>query len=481
MMQGDDLIEADDARSALKMQKQKFELLVSTGRLPGFRSQGRLRFRREDVQRMAQSRPKDLTPAQPASDRATAHAGRKPARAQMVWWRALLKPLAALLVIAVIVLSSPTLLRTAAPGGAAAATESTFKRHVAAPGLVEPEGGVLQLAFPISGTLRTIQIKEGQTVKAGQVIAELENADLVARVNACEAQVKASQANLDILGADISADQEKARCRIAQLQAELKKLQAGHRKEEVQQAEAEFRVAEAEAANAREEAARYADKSAIQNGAWTAADRDRTKRASEAAVARADAASARLKGLQSGFRVEDIDAAQAQLQAAQAESFRVQQTARARIAEAGAKLEQSRAHAQLAQAELAKTRLLAPAPGVIVWKFRNPGETVGSVPPEPVAGLANCQELRIRADVDEADFPKIFAGQHCRITADAFPGRFFPASVERVSNAAGQKRFSTGEAKERMDVKVVEAIVKLDSPETLKLGMRVTVLFELAE
>jgi hypothetical protein len=44
-----DLLDAEEARLVLNMPQAKFELLVSSGQLPIFRSEGRTCFRREDI------------------------------------------------------------------------------------------------------------------------------------------------------------------------------------------------------------------------------------------------------------------------------------------------------------------------------------------------------------------------------------------------------------------------------------------------
>ena len=85
----------------------------------------------------------------------------------------------------------------------------------------------------------------------------------------------------------------------------------------------------------------------------------------------------------------------------------------------------------------------------------------------------------MRADVDEADFAKLAPGQKVRVSAVAYGAQPFAARVERVSHAAGQKRFSTGEAKERQDVKIIETLIVFDAAPPLKLGLRVTACFEL--
>jgi len=124
---------------------------------------------------------------------------------------------------------------------------------------------------------------------------------------------------------------------------------------------------------------------------------------------------------------------------------------------------------------------ISPINGVVVWKFLHAGEAVDPAHPSPVVAVADLSRLRVRADVDEADYPRIAKGQTVRITADAFNGSSFNGKVVRIADSAGQKRFSTGEARERMDVKVVETVIAIQENSPLKLGLRVTVYFDLAQ
>jgi multidrug resistance efflux pump len=173
------------------------------------------------------------------------------------------------------------------------------------------------------------------------------------------------------------------------------------------------------------------------------------------------------------------------LASAQAEMLRQQTTNAFEIQSAQAQVDQAQAQIDLAKAELEKARIVSSVTGTIVRKYMHPGEVIDALHPQPVVTVADMTRLRVRADVDEADFPRIRVGQRVKITADALEeGRSFPGTVESISPITGQKRFSTGDARERMDVKIVETVVKFDTPpppQFVKLGLRVTALFEVAE
>lgn len=354
-----------------------------------------------------------------------------------------------------------------------------FTHCIAAPGLVESESGRLNLSFEMPGKLKKVCVEEGQALKAGDLVAELENSDLTAQFNSAKADVKMAEAQLKILANDLDAEILRAQREVERLKAESSMMEVGPRREEIDRALAEVHVAEAESRLAGEDAARFASPQGVKSGAWSEAERDRSARLAEAAAARVEVARARHAALANGSRPEEKDRARAMLAGAETELKRMESTRPHRLTSAEAQLAQTKARLEMAEAQLAKTRLYAPIDGTVVLKFMHTGEAVDALRREPVAAIADLSRLRIRADVDEADFPKIAPGQTVKITAEAFDNKYFNGKVERVCNSAGQKRFATGEARERNDVKVVETLIKLDADCPFKLGLRVTTYFEM--
>jgi HlyD family secretion protein len=366
-------------------------------------------------------------------------------------------------------------------GSATQATSAAIPlaRCIAAPGLVESESGLRNLSFEIPGILKSVCVQEGQNVKAGELIAELQNADVLARVDSAGADVAVAEAQLRISSENFAAEIKRAHCEVDRLKAELALIEAGPRKEELARAQAEQRVADAEARRVAEDAARLADPAGVKSGAWTEADQSRLKWTAAAAKNRLDAAQANQSLLESGSRQEEKDRARATLAIAEAQLKQLEATQPFKLAAAQAQVKQAKAKLNLTEADLAKTRLHAPIGGVVIWKFLHAGEAVDPMHPTPVVAVADVSRLRVRADVDEADYPQIVRGLPARISADAFSGKFFSGKVQRIADSAGQKRFSTGEAKERMDVKVIETVISLEENCPFKLGLRVTVYFDL--
>ena len=344
---------------------------------------------------------------------------------------------------------------------------------------MEASTGVLRLSFDLPGRLR-VNVQEGQALKKGELIAELENADIRARVEAEEAELKTAEAQARILDGDIAGQLTRAEKEAQGLRAEFEKLKAGPRKEEISRAKAELKALEFEERRARREAQRFdeAERKAPE-GTMTAREMDDVRSRAEVAEWKRSALQERLRELESGTRAEDISRAQAQLESAEADVARVNATRAPRLDAARSQVALCRARVNIATAELAKTQMLSPIGGVILRKYKHTGETVAALPRETIVDIADCANLQVRADLDEADYMQVRKGQRVKVTAEAFTGQFFEGTVERISNAAGQKRFFTGESRERMDIKVVEAIVRFNNPTPLMPELRVRVYFEL--
>jgi HlyD family secretion protein len=356
-------------------------------------------------------------------------------------------------------------------------TIQLIPRRVEAPGLIESVSGIRNLSFDVPGRIKAVRIEEGQNVKAGQLIAELENDDVTARLESARADVNAAQARLRITDKNLDAEIVRAKKDVERLQAEFALLKAGPRKEQLDAAAAEVLAADSECKHAEEEETRYRDPSGKYES-WSRQLFDQAHWRAQTLAARQAMVQAHLNELQAGSRLEDLNKSAALLASAEAELARQESTRQFQLDLARAQVAQAGAHAADAAAALEKTRLYAPIGGAVIWKFMHGGEAIDALQRQPVAAIADLEHLRIRASVDEADYPHIFKGQAVKITADAFGARAFTGRVDLIGSAAGEKPFTTGEARERMDVRVINVLITLDAPSPLKLGLRVTAAFE---
>lgn len=126
----------------------------------------------------------------------------------------------------------------------------------------------------------------------------------------------------------------------------------------------------------------------------------------------------------------------------------------ANLAAAHAQVDQARATLSTNRTNLAKATIYSPVDGVVLSRQVEPGQTVAAQ--FNVATLFTIAEdltrMKLDVKVDEADVGEVRPGDAASFTVDAYPGRGFPARVDRVDlganatpsvNSAGTSTTST--------------------------------------
>lgn len=222
----------------------------------------------------------------------------------------------------------------------------------------------VEMAFRVPGRIAEIAVDEGERVAAGDLLAVLDAAPVEDRVRQAEAEIAAAGAN-------------------------LARLENGNRAQDIAAAQARLDAAAAQMAEAQADLARrgpLAESGAISRNQW-----DETRLAARTAEARLREARAALSLQQAGARGEDIAAARAQLERAQA----------ARAATA---------------TDLGDTRLVAAGDGVVATRSTEPGSLVQ--PGQTVLTISIDRPLRVRAYIGEPDLSRIRPGMAVEVRAD---------------------------------------------------------------
>jgi ABC exporter DevB family membrane fusion protein len=294
---------------------------------------------------------------------------------------------------------------------------------VAGPGRVEPCSEDIKLGSELSGKLKSVIVEEGDAIKRGQVLAELENDDYRAQIMSAAADVKSKDAT-------------------------LRKVLNGARRQERQEAWATAQAAKAVMENAAVEMDRRQKLYAA--GVTSREEFERYARESNVAREKYREAAEHHSLIDDRAREEDISLAEADLQ-----------LARARLDEARARYE--------------KTLIKSPIDGTVLRKHHRTGESVSnsSTVPDPILTVGDKRVLRVRVDVDETEVSKVRLGQKAYVTADAFPNQKFWGRVVQVGEQLGHKNVRTDEPTERVDTKILETLLQLDEGGRLPIGLRV--------
>ncbi len=298
---------------------------------------------------------------------------------------------------------------------------------VSAAGVVKPLTPV-NISPKQPGRLAKLLVDQGDRVRAGQVLARMDDTNLQGGLLQAQGTLQAAEAN-------------------------LRKLQAGNRRQEILQAEQNLRDAQAQLIAAR--STYESNTQLLAAGAIGRNALDVSRSQYESNQARIGALQQQLDLLKAGFRAEDIDAARAQVT-------------------------QARGALKTIQAQINDTVIRAPFAGLITQKFANPGAFVtpttsasATTSATSSSVLAMAGDLEAVANVAESDVRNIFPGQAVDLRVDAFPGRVFK----------GQVRLVAPEAIVVQNVTSFEVRIKLiDVDKSLiKSGMNLTASFRVGE
>ncbi|MCI0491274.1 MAG: HlyD family efflux transporter periplasmic adaptor subunit [Blastocatellia bacterium] len=297
---------------------------------------------------------------------------------------------------------------------------------LACPGRVEGASEAINIGAGADGIIAEIRVREGQQVRAGDVLAVIDRQDLNAELGAARAAAE-------------SARQSRAR------------LIRGSRDEERQQAEAEVNAIEATAKQAQ---LRYDRTERLFRQGVIAEDlRDEARKNLEVAQAGLRAAIKHKELVDAPPLPEELERARAEVHAADERVRNVTE-------------------------RLGKTFVRAPISGRVLKTFMKPGETFSTFTPQPILSLADTSSLRIRAEVDERDTGRIRTGQRAMIQSDALEGQKLRGRVTSIGSEMGRKKVRTGDPAEKSDRDVLEVLIDLDEASAaLVVGLRVTVRF----
>lgn len=153
--------------------------------------------------------------------------------------------------------------------------------------------------------------------------------------------------------------------------------------------------------------------------------------------------------------------------------------ARSLAAVASARANVSSAQAQLSSALTNQDRAVirSPVSGVVLARQVEPGQTVVASFNTPTLFVLaeSLSTMQLRVEIDEADVGQVEVGQESTFTVDAYPGRRFPASVERVDLAANNVALSEQQQAASQQVVSYEARLRVGNDEgLLRPGMTAT-------
>ncbi|MBW4512348.1 MAG: efflux RND transporter periplasmic adaptor subunit [Scytonematopsis contorta HA4267-MV1] len=319
---------------------------------------------------------------------------------------------------------------------------ATLPITISANGIVEPKQST-NVSPKSSGRLKRLLVDEGDSVKAGQILAYMDDSNLQGQLIQAQGSLAAAQANLQkAIAGNRPQDIGQAEAQLEEAQANLQKAIAGNRPQDIGQAEARLRSAQASLTKAEDDLNRNqqlysAGAISLQTVNQKRADRDSAR----AAVNEAQQALALQKA---GSRTEDIEQARATLkQRQQALALLKAGTRKEDIDSARAEVVQQQGNLKTIQTQIEDTIIRAPFSGIVTAKYSDPGDFVTpTTSGSSVSGstsssiLSLASTYQVAANIAETDIGKIKVGQSVTVTADAYPDKTFKGRVAQVGAQA---------------------------------------------
>lgn len=284
----------------------------------------------------------------------------------------------ALLVVAALAAALVWSRTRAVPVQVLTARAAPLTQSLAVSGRVVSENRVF-VGSTVTGRVAEVTRREGGTLREGELIVRLEDAELVAALRQASAALVSAQARL--------ASQRRLAAPVATQQFEQARANAAAAEREVQRTE-----------------------QLLAQGFIGQARLDEVKRAAEVA--------------------------QAALRSAQ-----VQQEANVsgtELLQAEARVTEARAAVDLARARLAQTRITAPAEATVLARQVEPGQIVQ--PGTRLAELSVRGPVQLVALVDEKYLARLSPGLGASVVADAFPGQAFAARIASIAPLVDAQR-----------------------------------------
>ena len=323
-------------------------------------------------------------------------------------------------------------------------------RHsVVALGTLEPRDGIVQISSALTGyQIKQVHVQDGQLVKAGAVLIELD-------ASPAKAEHELALSQQAEAGEKQQAEIDLAKQRVAA--AELSVQQASEGRElELAAQKSRVSVAAARRKQAQRDLERLTELRALPEPLTSEQQVEQQQLMLDAAAAEQDASESALK------RLEQSLTFQAQTAAAELRAAR-QSLA---LAEKGTGLESLARRVEIAELKLQQTKITAPAAGVVLNVNAHPGEVV---PQQPLIQLADLDQLVCIAEVEAGDVPYLQPNQKATVKCRAFQGSILDGTVDRVGNQVGEAGLRPLDPRQPVDRDVTQVVVLIDSKKAARL------------
>lgn len=297
----------------------------------------------------------------------------------------------------------------------------------------------------LPGKVIATYVKDGDTVSAGQLLAEIDGSSQRLQIQQAEAQASSARSALSQALANATVGPQKSAAAVSQAQAALRSAKAqlqkalnGARPEEKAQATAALQAAKSNLDTAKRELERV--QKLVRDQVASQQRLEQAQNAYNSAEAQYNQAQAALSMQENWTRPEDISTAREAVRQAE-EGLKTAQAGKhldvllqQQVEAAQANVRSAQSQVALARQALADLQIRAPFSGKIFGKPTQPGSVLGSG--SPVARIVGSGGVYFEGDLPATSLESVHSGDPVTVTIDGLPDRTFSGVVYSISPSA---------------------------------------------
>lgn len=283
---------------------------------------------------------------------------------------------------------------------------------------------IVPVVAQVAGQIEEVKVAVGDAVKQGDLLVRIDSTVAEAQLAQAAAALELVQSQLELATSKPQkSDLDAAQAAVSAASAAYKRAREGATEEEKRMVLAQLRQAEAAVSVYQGQYDRIA-------GNPYSGMMEESLKLQQATLAK-EAAQAQYDKVLKGATADQIAAAYAALSGAQAQLARLQrgaEPAQIKAAEAGVK--QAEAAVYLAQLQLDKTNVEAPAGGFI---YKLDAVEGGMAGPGVALAVVFADEVKIVIQVEESSYQRVSVGQPVVIRVDAYDDRTFEGEITEIA------------------------------------------------
>lgn len=339
--------------------------------------------------------------------------------------------------------------RSLSPSSQAQPTENIAPKAktITALGYLEPQGKVIKLAAPSSSSggnsrVEKLLVKQGDTVKAGQVVAILDSRDrLEASLVEAKEQVKVALSNLEAVKSGAKQGEiNSQKAAIARINAQSKGI--------IQAQSAAVSRLQLEVQNVQTESQRY--EMLYVEGATNTSLRDSKRLALAVAKTNLQEAQAVINRIQT-TRSPELNEAQSTLD-------RISEVRTVDVLASQAQVDRAIASVQQAKAQLDLAYVRTPQAGVVLEVNTLAGELVSN---NGIVEIGKTNQMLAVLEVFEGDIVKVEKGGKVKLFGDSLP-KSLTGEVIEIGERVKRQNVVNSDTSANIDARIVEVRVRLD-------------------